>query len=225
MVRPVPKITIDFGDGKKIQRTVRGNAVMYLLNPDGKVVDAFPGVYAAHAFLPEIRTSIENLAHASTESAIAYHKAHGRMPRLSLSTAGKAIVESPTLDMIGAAPFAGATSTLKADTPEKALFLRAAQQITDLSLRPMRVEEVVLTVTGKPMEGRKPEDIAAEVLENDSLTNMNRVRPVIHLWLAAQKALPTPEAARDAVLETILKIPYKDPYFGLRDVTMPGTPR
>ena len=82
---------------------------------------------------------------------------------------------------------------------------------------------MVRTATGKPMEGRKPEDIAAEVLQNDSLTNMNRVRPVVHLWLASEKELPTPEQARDVVLETILKVAYKDPYFGLRDVLMPGT--
>ncbi len=98
-------------------------------------------------------------------------------------------------------------------------------QITDLSLRPIRVDEVVLTVTDRPIEGRKPEDIANEIIENDSLTNMTRVRPVIHLWLASRKELPTPEEARDAVLETILKIPYKDLYFGLRDIAMPGTPR
>lgn len=225
MVRAVPKVVIDFGDGKKIQRTVRGNAVMYLLNSDGKVIDAFPGVYAAHAFLPEIRTSIETLAHANAPSVIAYHKAHGKMVRASLTTLGKMVVESPTLDMIGARPFAGAESTMKPSTPEQALFLQAAKQITDLSLRPMRVDEVVLTVTGRPMEGRKPEDIANEIIENDSLTNMTRVRPVVHLWLASRKDLPTPEEARDAVLETILKIPYKDPYFGLRDVMMPGTPR
>jgi len=225
MVRAVPKIQIDFGDGKKIERTVRGNAVMYLLNSDGKVIDAFPGVYAAHAFLPEIRASIENLTNVSAAAVIAYHKARGKMIRPSLTSLGKTVVESPTLDMIGAAPFAGAPSTLKADTPEQALFLQAAKQITDLSLRPMQVDDVVLAVTGKPMEGRKPEEIANEILENDSLTNMTRVRPVIHLWLAAQKELPTPEQARDAVLGTILKIPYKDPYFGLRDVAMPGTPR
>lgn len=106
MVRAVPKIVIDFGDGKKILRTMRGNAVMYLLNPDGKVIDAFPGVYAAHAFLPDIRTSIENLAHGNAASVIAYHKAHGRMVRSSLTTLGKTVVESPTLDMIGARPFA-----------------------------------------------------------------------------------------------------------------------
>ena len=29
--------------------------------------------------------------------------------------------------------------------------------------------------------------------------------------------------ARDAVLMDLLKIPYKDPYFGLKDLLMPGT--
>ena len=52
MVRPVPRVTIDFGNGKQLVRTVRGNAVMYLVSPEGKVFDAFPGVYTKDDFLP-----------------------------------------------------------------------------------------------------------------------------------------------------------------------------
>ena len=88
----------------------------------------------------------------------------------------------------------------------------------------MTASAVGLKMTGAPIEGRNPEEVASEIIQNDSLTNMRRMRPVIHLWLAAEPQLLTPEQARDVVLETILKIPYKDPYFGLRDIIMPGTP-
>jgi hypothetical protein len=49
--RPVPKLTIDFGDGRKIERTITGNSVHYVLTPDGRVVDAIPGLYGPVAFL------------------------------------------------------------------------------------------------------------------------------------------------------------------------------
>ena len=49
--RPVPVVTIDFGDGRKLQRTVTGNSVHYVLDADGQPVDALPGLYGPEAFL------------------------------------------------------------------------------------------------------------------------------------------------------------------------------
>jgi hypothetical protein len=224
MVREVPKIQIDFGDGKKLTRTVRGNAVMYLCNSDGKVVDAYPGVYTSKDFMPSIRESISELAHADAETVIAYHKQRGRMIPPSLTTLGKTVMEAPTLEMIGAKPFAGAVSEYKADTPAKQVFAMAASRVTDLSLSPMSSFDAVAKITGRPSQGHINESLVQVILQTDSLNNMTRMRPVIHLWLASESVLPTPEQARDVVLQTILKIPYKDPYFGLRDVVLPGTP-
>jgi hypothetical protein len=53
---------------------------------------------------------------------------------------------------------------------------------------------------------------------------MESIRPVVHAYLASESDLPTVGQARDNILEKILKIPYKDPYFGLKDVLLPGTP-
>lgn len=224
MVRAVPKIEIDLGDGKKIHRTVRGNAVMYLCNSEGKVIDAYPGVYTAEDFLPMVRESIRELGKASLADVTAYHKARGGMPRRTAITTGKMMLESPTLNLIGAPPIAGAATAETTPDPARALFLRAARQLSDASLTPMAAGEIVPLLTGAPLGDRDPKEVAAQIMKNDSRANMERTRPVIHLWLASEKELPTPAAARDTVLETILKIPYKDPYFGLKDVLLPGTP-
>jgi len=50
MVRPVPLITIDFGDGRKLERTITGNSIHYVLDSDGKVIESLPGVYGPAAF-------------------------------------------------------------------------------------------------------------------------------------------------------------------------------
>lgn len=50
-VRPVPKITIDFGDGRKLERTLTGNSIHYVLHADGRPIDALPGLYGPKAFL------------------------------------------------------------------------------------------------------------------------------------------------------------------------------
>jgi hypothetical protein len=50
-VRPVPLITIDFGDGRKLVRTITGNSIHYILDPEGRLIDALPGLYGPNAFL------------------------------------------------------------------------------------------------------------------------------------------------------------------------------
>jgi hypothetical protein len=54
-VRPAPRITIDFGDGRKIERTVTGNSIHYILDQDGQLVDALPGLYSPKAFLKYLK--------------------------------------------------------------------------------------------------------------------------------------------------------------------------
>lgn len=48
--RPVPVVTIDFGDGRVVRRTITGNSIHYLLDPQGRVVDAIPGLYGPKRF-------------------------------------------------------------------------------------------------------------------------------------------------------------------------------
>ena len=54
-VRPVPKLSIDFGDGRRMERTLTGNSIHYALDPDGLVIDALPGLYGPGAFLRELQ--------------------------------------------------------------------------------------------------------------------------------------------------------------------------
>lgn len=50
-VRPVPRLTIDFGDGRRLERTITGNSIHYVLDQEGRPVDALPGLYGPQAFL------------------------------------------------------------------------------------------------------------------------------------------------------------------------------
>ena len=80
-VRPAPRITIDFGDGRKIERTMTGNSIHYVLNADGNVIDAIPGLYNPSAFLKyltqanEANKAIRRLPAAQQNKALLkYHK-------------------------------------------------------------------------------------------------------------------------------------------------------
>jgi len=53
-VRPVPRVTIDFGDGRRVVRTLTGNSVHLVLDPHGRAVDALPGLSTPDAFLEQL---------------------------------------------------------------------------------------------------------------------------------------------------------------------------
>ncbi|MGB7202081.1 MAG: hypothetical protein WBD16_07410 [Pyrinomonadaceae bacterium] len=58
-VRPAPRITIDFGDGRKIERTITGNSIHYILDKDGEIIDAIPGLYSPVAFMKYVTQGAE----------------------------------------------------------------------------------------------------------------------------------------------------------------------
>jgi hypothetical protein len=49
-VRPVPKVIVDFGDGRRLTGTVTGNSIHYVLDSRGRLVDALPGLNGPGAF-------------------------------------------------------------------------------------------------------------------------------------------------------------------------------
>jgi hypothetical protein len=56
-VRPAPKLTIDMGDGRRIERTITGNSIHYVLAPDGFVLDAIPGLYGPDRFIDALQAT------------------------------------------------------------------------------------------------------------------------------------------------------------------------
>jgi len=64
-VRPAPRITIDFGDGRKVERTLTGNSIHYILDANGVPIDALPGLYGPAAF----RRSLDRIENVFKELA------------------------------------------------------------------------------------------------------------------------------------------------------------
>jgi hypothetical protein len=56
-VRPVPKVTIDFGDGNRLERTITGNSIHYVLDSRGRLVEALPGLSGPETFLTLLKDS------------------------------------------------------------------------------------------------------------------------------------------------------------------------
>jgi hypothetical protein len=75
-VRPVPLVTIDYGDGNKVTRTLTGNSIHYLLAPDGRLLDGLPGLIDAATFARELTTFadlVEGRADVPSDRLNAYY--------------------------------------------------------------------------------------------------------------------------------------------------------
>ncbi|MFN2492784.1 MAG: hypothetical protein ABR501_07875, partial [Pyrinomonadaceae bacterium] len=81
-VRPAPRVTIDFGDGRKLERTLTGNSIHYVLDAEGRPIDALPGLYGFWPFLRGLEHAeavfkqIQGLDDAARQLALDnYHRA------------------------------------------------------------------------------------------------------------------------------------------------------
>jgi hypothetical protein len=98
--RPVPKVTIDFGDGRALERTTTGNSAHYVLDEEGRVLDVLPGLYSAPAFIAELERARKLAAdvHAMSDddrarAIVAYHDQRIVSAHVAV-TAGQSMVES-----------------------------------------------------------------------------------------------------------------------------------
>ena len=54
MVRPVPIVKIDFGNGKVLTRTLHGNIMTSVCTSDGQLLDALPGIYTPEVYIDRL---------------------------------------------------------------------------------------------------------------------------------------------------------------------------
>ena len=92
-VRPVPKITIDFGDGRTLERTITGNSAHYVLDKSGRPLDCLPGLYGPGKFsswldnMAGINLATKDLnAEAKNKRLKQYHKSQNMIANLSLKS-------------------------------------------------------------------------------------------------------------------------------------------
>jgi hypothetical protein len=98
-VRPVPTVEIDFGNGKKIKRTVNGNIATYLCTPDGRVLDIIPGLNTPESYLGDLKEAVElyRSTFARREKILDHHLARATTSKAPRSGAdgAKTEVERP----------------------------------------------------------------------------------------------------------------------------------
>ena len=217
-VGPVPKVTIELGDGRVIKRTLGGNVVTYLLSSEGNVYDAFPGVYTPEDYLSEIRSTMDAIK--SDSDILSWHRqelaAAAKTEEMRM-TVSKAVVESPLLKALG-----GSEPSNKTNDASTA-FQKYTARLQDISKRAATVAELRSSVLDT-VQSNDPNEIGSAAVAIDSRNNLKLIRPAVHLLFSGYKKLPSVQQCRDQIYEDILHIPIHDPYLGLADAIVPGSP-
>jgi hypothetical protein len=219
-VRPVPHVTIDFGDGRVLQRTITGNSIHYVLDAEGRVIDALPGLYGPKAFLSALQ-SAEQAALASItldapgrdDFLRAYHReriaeiersCHDDADKLSIADVNPSQWDYATWKNVAALHSedakldAASTILMRAKTPD-------AQDANRISMTKSYVETPLLR------EVRTLEKSVAE----DTVRNEYMLHRTIHDWLAHGKAANSLAAFNERVYAELFLSPLSDPWLGL----------
>jgi hypothetical protein len=233
--RPVPKVTIDFGDGRAIHTTLAGNSAHYVLDADGRVIDVLPGLYSPVAFQRELEALLP-LARLSPELGDADRAARIRQA-WEAHEAGLAAVWS-----IGPIEWEHAQH-FPAVVPAEEL-TRSKMKLERPLLPPLvpgisapgvsggraaaRVPESRLDASSKALfERLVGESLLSQQLDAcvadfelsmaaDTMQNELGLRPSIHSIALRSSTLPSFEDLNRLVYEWVFLTPDSDPWLGLR---------
>jgi hypothetical protein len=193
-VRPVPTVTIDFGNGRKLERTVTGNSAHYVLAPDGRPLDVLPGLYSPQEFLRWLnRTqalSADYLAATDAgerESVLtAYHR-----DRLAALDTAELRREDVRLDDASVA-------LIRRENP-------TAFEAGRISVAKSVAEDPILRLVG-----RFEASIAADTVRNES-----QLHRKIHEWYLVGEVTGDYDALNERVYSDLFLTPSSDPWLGL----------
>ncbi len=243
--RPVPAVTIDFGDGRVLHRTITGNSIHYLLDETGRPLDALPGLYAPKPFLAQLREMTwlyDQWSHAPAtareEQLRAYHGMRVRSASETESYNNAEATAAARRARLQQPAYAWEASRLAISKSggEAAMFgkisfgmnsvVRSVQTITERVLPGDDFSEIDDNALTLIREKRAPLHESAEslarviesfrrTLSADTLQNEYVLRPQIHRFF-----LEDPGAALAALDERVyaevFKTPSEDPWLGLR---------
>jgi hypothetical protein len=190
-VRDVPVATIDFGNGRKLTRTITGNSIHYILSPDGAVVDALPGLIAPRVFEREL-TQIAKLSSWEPEAIREYQQR--AMKRLATEQFADADLALPATTL----------SRISASVPRPPPRFVTAERAATRAMSKSGIERPLLRQVRNPMPA----------LADDTRMNMTQLRPKILSWLIESPAKDL-TSLNGRVYAELFLTPLDDPWMGL----------
>lgn len=212
-------VTIDFGNGEIVQRTLHGNVATYVCNAQGNVLDVLPGIYDAPTFQKRLNDLVKlhqytvdpDAIYTLTDQLREYHE-----KRLeSISDNRELHYESFERAMITGIE-RGVKIVLKPSTriASRAAFAkRQSRKSTENSGDPHH--HATPTTPQKLSE--------SEMLARDTALNENVRRVQIHKYLGDRTETISPDQLKHWLYREVLHADLDDPYLGLGSILFDPT--
>ncbi len=233
-VRPVPKVTIDFGDGRVLKQTVTGNSIHYVLDGEGRPIDAIPGLVSPKTFLASLSAAetlareLASLPSNRRESALkAWHQA--RIEETLVAWESDVRRLDPRATSFGSDVLTRVAQLEKAS--EGRWFSIGAQHYVEATIAPEVLKQIysLLPTAPTPWEANRIATSKSRVetpllrqlrslyytLAEDSVRNEYQLHRQIHQWLSSQQYIDV-ELLNARVYPQLFLMPLDDPWLGLK---------
>lgn len=168
--RPVPRIAIDFGDGRKLERTITGNSAHFVLDARGRTIDVIPGLYAPAAFREALSESValhDRLASVAPEQwADVLAADHDRRFQASVTRLADELMLAR-----GSAPDRTQLAAWLAAPPSQGQRVAAAQAVP-MAIGKSAMEAPILNAAANQLGGAAPRRAPGPFREPDDLERM-----------------------------------------------------
>lgn len=229
-VRPVPRVTIDFGDGTRLERTLTGNSIHYVLDSRGRLIDALPGLSGPAAFRSALQEAVDAARYAErlndadlapwlserdrqalSKRTQSFHLETAALPPadrpdgVRLETASKMVTEDSLLS---------ALDGISDDVLQAVARLRRPRIHLDAASRAFLLRKHGVT---DPAEAERLVDSFETTLALDEVINEYRMGPAILRKLRDPKERTELdlEVFNQWVYEDVFRTPLSDPWLGL----------
>jgi len=237
--RPVPVVTVDMGDGRRLQRTLTGNSVHYVLDAAGRPLDAIPGLYSPRGFaralqqaeatwracnedgdLDECLRREHAAALAASERRLDGMRTPAAPPIAQLLATASPPPAAPQPSAFDAMPMAITKSgvelgALRAIDPSQGAAQPVDAYAPVFALPEVRFDDATRTLFR--MKSGDDDDTRLDAMRSlvalDELQNEIRHRRAIHERL---QTAPDFEALNAWVYTALFRAPRQDPWLGLR---------
>jgi hypothetical protein len=234
-VRPVPRITIDMGDGRRIERTITGNSIHYVLDADGNPIDAFPGLYGAKAFIAELQPAADaeqqasKLAGAERERFLAnYHSTRlaeilhqwsADLAQVNQSPSATVGTQNATLDRshLDALTTEDAWKKIAVLHLDQAALDQSSARLIQFKQPPTAMEAGRLTMSKVAVENpiiRALRNLQHSIAE-DTIHNEYQMHTRIYEWFTNGSAPKNLAALNSKIYAELFLTPNSDPWLGL----------
>jgi hypothetical protein len=211
-VRPVPIVTIDFGNGTKVTRTLHGNIATYVCDADGRVLDVMAGIYEPATFqkrLNQFQLLAQYVAFRSlgrSNPAALLHNYHVRQA---------AALKAEKAPEVLAYNFAAGMTKGRIENPIK---LIAAGEVPGSQLVGLKA-----VPTPSPNGAAAEEITRWKELTEDTRLNETLRRRLVHEKLSEVGMVP-PDQIVKWLYKDVLHADLDDPYLGLGETLFKNYP-